>query len=31
MSLDYDEPSNVFWYRLLPERILASAQKSLYV
>ena len=27
MSLDYDEPSNVFWYRLPPERILACAQK----
>ena len=31
MSLDYDEPGNVFWYRLPPERILAYAQKWLYV
>jgi putative transposase len=31
MSLDYDEPSNVFWYRLPPERIMAYAQKWLYV
>jgi len=31
MSLDYDEPCNVFWYRLPPERILAYAQKWLYV
>jgi putative transposase len=27
MSLDYDEPCNVFWYRLPPERILNYAQK----
>jgi len=25
MSLDYDEPCNVFWYRLAPERILGYA------
>jgi putative transposase len=31
MSLDYDEPCNVFWYRLPPERILSYAQKWLYV
>lgn len=31
MSLDYDEPFNVFWYRLPPETILAYAQKWLYV
>jgi len=31
MSLDYDEPCNVFWYRLPPERILNYAQKWLYV
>jgi putative transposase len=31
MNLDYDEPCNAFWYRLPPERILAYAQKWLYV
>jgi len=31
MSLDYDEPCNVFWYRLPPERILSYAQKWLYM
>jgi len=31
MSLNYDEPCNAFWYRLPPERILAYAQKWLYV
>jgi putative transposase len=31
MSLDYDEPCNVFWYRLPQERILSYAQKWLYV
>ena len=31
MSLDYDEPSNVFWYRLPPERVISYAQKWLYV
>ena len=31
MSLDYDEPCNVFWYRLSPERILAYTQKWIYV
>jgi putative transposase len=31
MSLDYDEPANVFWYRLPPERVLSYAQKWLYV
>jgi len=31
MSLNYDEPGNAFWYRLPPERILAYAQKWLYV
>lgn len=31
LSLDYDEPCNVFWYRLPPERILNYAQKWLYV
>ena len=27
MSLDYDEPANVFWYRLPPERILGYAKE----
>ena len=31
MSLDFDEPANVFWYRLPPERVLSYAQKWLYV
>lgn len=31
MSLNYDEPGNAFWYRLPPVRILAYAQKWLYV
>ena len=31
MSINYDEPGNAFWYRLPPERILAYAQKWLYV
>ena len=29
MSVDYDEPCNVFWNRLPPERILSYAQKWL--
>jgi len=29
-SLDYDEPANVFWYRLPPERILGYAQRWMY-
>ncbi len=31
MSLDYDEPCNVFWYRLPPERVMSYAQKWLYM
>jgi hypothetical protein len=31
MSLDYYEPSHVFWYRLPPVRIRAYAQKWLFV
>ena len=31
MSLNWDEPCNVFWYRLPPERILDYAKKWLYV
>jgi len=31
MSLDFDEPANVFWYRLPPEWVLSYAQKWLYV
>jgi len=31
MSLDFDEPANVFWYRLPPERVLSYAQKWLYM
>jgi transposase InsO family protein len=31
MSLEYDEPAKIFWYRLLPERVLYYAQKWLFV
>jgi putative transposase len=30
-SLNYDEPSNAFWYRLPPERILGYVQEGFYV
>ena len=28
MSLDYDEPANVFWYRLPSERVLSMISKN---